>query len=117
MEENKPVINVKRFSRSKKVESESIEEPVKKTRGRKKKVIINEDPIIEDPVIEDPVIEDPIIEEDIPELESFEVDDNFLSELNNSNYQKEIEEEDDELNKKQKELKEQMKEKEKNKRN
>ena len=106
MEENKPIINVKRFSRSKKVESESIEEPVKKTRGRKKKVIINEDPIIEDPVIEEPVIDEPVIEEDIPELESFEVDDNFLSELNNSNYQKEIEEEENKENnlKQQKEL-------------
>jgi len=106
MEENKPIINVKRFSRSKKVESESIEEPVKKTRGRKKKVVINEEPVIEEPVIEEPVIDEPVIEEDIPELESFEVDDNFLSELNNSNYQKEIEEEENKENnlKQQKEL-------------
>ena len=41
MEENKPIINVKRFSRSKKVESESIEEPVKKTRGRKGNKLMN----------------------------------------------------------------------------
>jgi hypothetical protein len=116
MEENKPVINVKRFSRSKKVESESIEEPVKKTRGRKKKVIINEDPVIEDPVIEEPIIDEPVIEEDIPELESFEVDNDFLSELNNSNYQKEIEEEDilkEQIKEKEREAKELMKEREK----
>ena len=106
MEENKPVINVKRYSRSKKVESESIEEPVKKTRGRKKKVVINEEPVIEEPVIEEPVIEEPIIEEEVPEIESFEVDNDFLSELNNSNYQKEIEEEENKENnlKQQKEL-------------
>ena len=107
MEENKPIINVKRFSRSKKIESESIEEPViKKTRGRKKKVIINDEPIIEEPVIEEPIIDEPVIEEDIPELESFEVDDNFLSELNNSNFQKELEEEENKENnlKQQKEL-------------
>ena len=49
MEQNKPIINVKRFSRSKKnIETESIEPEIKekKTRGRKKKVIINEEPII-----------------------------------------------------------------------
>jgi len=110
MEENKPIINVKRFSRSKK-NTEPIENTVeevkeKKTRGRKKKVIINEEPVIEEPVIEEPVIEEPVIEEDIPEIESFEVDNDFLSELNNSNYQKEIEEEENKENnlKQQKEL-------------
>ena len=58
---------------------------------------------------DEPIIEEPIIEEDIPE--SFETNDDFLSELNNSNYSKLKEEEDNYLNK-QKELKEQMKEKE-----
>ena len=113
MEENKPIINVKRFSRSKKIESESIEEPViKKTRGRKKKVIINDEPIIEEPVIEEPIIDEPVIEEDIPELESFEVDDNFLSELNNSNYQKELEEEEENKENNLKQQKELLKEQE-----
>ena len=83
-------VNVKRFSRSKTVEEPIIEEPIveKKTRGRKKKVVI-EEPIIEEPIIEEPIIE--TIEEEEPE--SFEIDDNFLSELNSSNYQKEVEEE------------------------
>ena len=108
MEENKPIINVKRFSRSKKVESESIEEPVKKTRGRKKKVIINDEPIIEavidEPVIDEPIFDEPIIEEEEVIPDNF--DDNFLSELNNSNFQKELEEEENKENnlKQQKEL-------------
>ena len=94
MDENKPIINVKRFSRSKKnIESESIEQPEiiteKKTRGRKKKVQIIEEEPIEDPIIEEPIIED----SDVPEVESFEMDNDFLSELNNSNFQKEQEEE------------------------
>ena len=86
MENSKPKINVKRFSRSK-VDTENNEEPIisePKTRGRKKKVVI-EEPIVQEPIIEEP------IEEEIPE--SFELDDNFLSELNSSNYQKEQEEE------------------------
>lgn len=94
MEENKPIINVKRFSRSKKIESESIEEPViKKTRGRKKKeVVINEDPVVEEPIIEEPIIDEPIIEEEEVIPDNF--DNDFLSELNNSNFQKELEEEE-----------------------
>ena len=114
MEENKPVINVKRFSRSKKnVDMELETQPEikeKKTRGRKKKVIITDEPetIIDDPIIDDPIIDDPIIEEEeIPEIESF--DDDFLNELNNTNFQKEKEEEDNFMNK-QKELKEREKE-------
>jgi hypothetical protein len=90
MEITKPKINVRKFSRSKvNSEDKPIEEPVveKKTRGRKKKVII-EEPIIEEPIIEEPII---IGEEYIPE--SFELDDNFLQELNFSNYQKELDEE------------------------
>ena len=88
-------VNVKRFSRSKIIEEqpteELINEPVieKKTRGRKKKVVTIEEPIIEEPVIEEPIIEEPI-EEYIPE--SF--DEDFLQELNASNYQKQREEED-----------------------
>ena len=87
--ENKPKINVKRFSRSKvDIEDKPIEEPIveKKTRGRKKKVTIEEH-IIEEPIIEE-VKEEEEEEEYIPE--SF--DEDFLSELNNSNYQKEQEE-------------------------
>jgi hypothetical protein len=109
-------VNVKRFSRSKTVEEPIIEEPIveKKTRGRKKKVVI-EEPIIEEPIIEEPIIE--TIEEEEPE--SFEIDDNFLSELNSSNYQKEVEEEaNKEINLKQqkeaeKERAKQLKEQEK----
>jgi hypothetical protein len=56
-------VNAKRFSRSK---------------------TVDEEPIIDEPIIE-------TIEEEEPE--SFEIDDNFLSELNSSNYQKEVEEE------------------------
>ena len=88
MEITKPKINVRKFSRSK-VDSEDkpIEEPVveKKTRGRKKV-------IIEEPIIEQPIINEPIIEDEPPE--TFEIDDNFLSELNCSNYQKEQEQEE-----------------------
>ena len=89
MEITKPKVNVKRFSRSK-VDSVETEEPIieKKTKGRKKKVSINEEPIIEQPIIEESIIENQ--EEEIPE--SF--DDDFLSELNSSNYQKEKEEEE-----------------------
>jgi len=107
MEVSKPKINVKRFSRSKNIEP-TTEEPIiieKKTRGRKKKVIINEEPIIEEPIIEEPIINEPIIEEP-EEPETFEIDDNFLSELNSSNYQREKEEEENKeaLLKQQKEL-------------
>ena len=112
--ENKPKINVKRFSRSKKEDIPNDEPIEKKTRGRKKKVIIEEPEItIEEP---EPIINEP---EPEPEPETFEIDDNFLSELNNSNFQKEIEEE--ELNKQiiekqkeyEKELIKQQKQKEK----
>jgi hypothetical protein len=90
MENSKPKINVKRFSRSK-VDTENNEEPIisePKQKGRKKKVVTIEEPIISEPIIEEPIEE----EEYIPE--SFEVDDNFLQELNASNYQKEQEEEE-----------------------
>ena len=90
MEISKPKINVKRFSRSK-VDTENNEEPIieePKPKGRKKKVVKIEEPIIEEPIIEEPIIEEPI---EIPE--SFEIDDNFLSELNSSNYLKEQEDE------------------------
>jgi len=108
MEVSKPKINVKRFSRAKNIEPTTTEEPIiieKKTRGRKKKVIINEEPIIEEPIIEEPIINEPIIEEP-EEPETFEIDDNFLSELNSSNYQREKEEEENKeaLLKQQKEL-------------
>jgi len=91
MEITKPKINVKRFSRSK-VDSVETEEPIieKKTKGRKKKVSINEEPIIEQPIIQESIIETQ--EEEIPE--TFEINDDFLSELNSSNYQKEKEEEE-----------------------
>ena len=85
--ENKPKINVKRFSRSK-VDTENNEEPIisePKQKGRKKKVVTIEEPIISEPIIEEPIEE----EEYIPE--SF--DEDFLQELNSSNYQKEQEEE------------------------
>ena len=75
-------VNVKRFSRSKIIEEPIINnEPIieKKTRGRKKK----------EPIIEEPIIEEPIIEE---EFEPVEIDDNFLSKLNSSNFKKEEEE-------------------------
>ena len=87
MENSKPKINVKRFSRSK-VDTENNEEPIisePKQKGRKKKVVTIEEPIISEPIIEEPIEE----EEYIPE--SF--DEDFLSELNSSNYQKEQEEE------------------------
>ena len=95
MEITKPKINVKRFSRSKNIE-QTTEEPIieKKTKGRKKKVSINEEPIIEKPIIEESIIETQ--EEEIPE--SFEIDDDFLSELNSSNYLKEKEEEENKEN-------------------
>jgi len=71
-------VNVKRFSRSKVNEepTEELIEPVieKKTRGRKKKVTI------EEPVIEEPIIEEPIISETIEEVipDTFDgIDDNF----------------------------------------
>jgi hypothetical protein len=92
----KPKINVKRFSRSK-VDSVETEEPIiieKKTKGRKKKVSINEEPIIEKPIIEESIIETQ--EEETPE--TFEIDDDFLSELNSSNYLKEKEEEENKEN-------------------
>ena len=95
MEITKPKINVKRFSRSK-VDSVETEEPIieKKTKGRKKKVSINEEPIIEKPIIEESIIETQ--EEETPE--TFEIDDDFLSELNSSNYLKEKEEEENKEN-------------------
>ena len=95
MEITKPKINVKRFSRSK-VDSVETEEPIieKKTKGRKKKVSINEEPIIEQPIIQESIIETQ--EEEIPE--TFEIDDDFLSELNSSNYLKEKEEEENKEN-------------------
>jgi hypothetical protein len=96
MENTKPKINVKRFSRSKvDLEDKPIEEPVleKKTRGRKKKVII-EEPTVEEPIIEEPIVEEVKEEEEEYIPESFEVDDNFLQELNASNYQRDQEEEE-----------------------
>ena len=88
-------INVKRFSRSKfdENDNEIVSEPIiteKKTRGRKKVTI--EEPIIEEkPIIEEPIIAEPIYEEDTPE--TFDTDNNFLCELNNSNFK--LEEEED----------------------
>ena len=84
MEVTKPKVNVKRFSRSKTEEPSELPIIEKKTKGKKKVSIVVEEP-------SEPIIEESIIEEQIPE--SFEIDDNFLSELNNSNYQKEQEEE------------------------
>jgi len=83
MEVTKPKVNVKRFSRSKTEEPSELPIIEKKTKGKKKVSIVVEEP-------SEPIIEEPKTEE-IPE--SFEIDDNFLSELNNSNYQKEQEEE------------------------
>ena len=110
-------VNVKRFSRSKVIEEqpseEQITEPIaEKKRGRKKKVVI-EEPVIEEPVIEEPIIDEPI-EEIIPDTFE-EPDDNFLSELNSSNYQREQElEQNRQINlKNQKELENQQKEAEK----
>ena len=95
MENTKPKINVKRFSRSK-VDSEDkpTEAPVieKKTRGRKKKTVI-EEPIIDEP-IEEPIVEEPIEEEPIEEIIPESFDEDFLQELNVSNYQKEQQEEE-----------------------
>jgi len=95
MEITKPKINVKRFFRAKNIE-QTTEEPIieKKTKGRKKKVSINEEPIIEKPIIEESIIETQ--EEETPE--TFEIDDDFLSELNSSNYLKEKEEEENKEN-------------------
>jgi len=94
MENTKPKINVRKFSRSK-VDSEDkpIEAPVieKKTRGRKKKTVI-EEPIIEEP-IEETIIEE-TIEEPIEEIIPESFDEDFLQELNVSNYQKEQQEEE-----------------------
>ena len=84
MEVTKPKVNVKRFSRSKTEEPSELPIIEKKTKGKKKVSIVVEEP-------PEPIIEESIIEEQVPE--SFEIDDNFLSELNNSNYQKEQEEE------------------------
>jgi hypothetical protein len=88
MEITKPKVNVRKFSRSK-IDTEDNQEPIIETKpkGRKKKVII------EEPINEEPIINEPILEEETPE--TFEIeDDNFLSELNCSNYQKEKEKED-----------------------
>ena len=84
MEVTKPKVNVKRFSRSKTEEPSELPIIEKKTKGKKKVSIVVEEP-------SEPIIEESVIVEQIPE--SFEIDDNFLSELNNSNYQKEQEEE------------------------
>ena len=84
MEVTKPKVNVKRFSRSKTEEPSELPIIEKKTKGKKKVSIVVEEP-------SEPIIKESIIEEQIPE--SFEIDDSFLSELNNSNYQKEQEEE------------------------
>jgi hypothetical protein len=96
MENTKPKINVKRFSRSKvDLEDKPIEEPVveKKTRGRKKKVII-EEPTVEEPIIEEPIVEEVKEEEEEEEYIPESFDEDFLQELNASNYQKQREEED-----------------------
>lgn len=113
--ENKPKINVKRFSRSKtetETETPIIEKP---KRGRKKAIV--ETPIIE----EEQIIEAPIIEELPEEIpETFEIDDDFLTDLNSSNYQKEKdqEKEKEEYSKNEKERikqhKEQQREEDKN---
>ena len=86
MEVTKPKVNVKRFSRSK--TEEPLELPIieKKTKGKKKVSIVVEEPL----EVTEPIIAETKTEE-IPE--TFEIDDNFLAELNNSNYQKEQEEE------------------------
>ena len=96
MENTKPKINVRKFSRSKvDLEDKPIEEPVveKKTRGRKKKVII-EEPTVEEPIIEEPIVEE-VKEEEEEEYIPESFDEDFLQELNASNYQKQREEEDD----------------------
>ena len=86
MEVTKPKVNVKRFSRSKTEEPSELPIVDKKSKGKKKVSIVVEEPL----EVTEPIIEDPKAEE-IPE--TFEIDDNFLAELNNSNYQKEQEEE------------------------
>ena len=86
MEVTKPKVNVKRFSRSKTEEPSELPIVEKKSKGKKKVSIVVEEPL----EVTEPIIEEPKIEE-IPE--TFEIDDNFLAELNNSNYQKEQEEE------------------------
>ena len=86
MEVTKPKVNVKRFSRSKTEEPSELPIIEKKTKGKKKVSIVVEEPL----EVTEPIIEEPKTEE-IPE--TFEIDDNFLSELNNSYYQKEQEEE------------------------
>jgi len=94
MENTKPKINVKRFSRSKvDIDDKPIEEPIveKKTKGRKKKVVIEEP--IEEPIIEEPIIEE-VKEEEEEEYIPESFDEDFLQELNASNYQKQREEED-----------------------
>ena len=86
--ENKPKINVNRFSRSKTpiIETETETPIIKK--GRKKAIV--ETPIIE----EEQIIEAPIIEELPEEIpETFEIDDDFLTDLNSSNFQKEKDQE------------------------
>ena len=92
MENSKPKINIKRFSRSKvDIDDKPIEAPIveKQKKGRKKKVVIEEP--IEEPIIEEPIIEEVKEEEEEYIPESF--DEDFLQELNASNYQKEREEE------------------------
>ena len=86
MEVTKPKVNVKRFSRSKTEEPSELPIIEKKTKGKKKVSIVVEEPL----EVTEPIIAETKTEE-IPE--TFEIDDNFLAELNNSNYQKEQEEE------------------------
>ena len=58
-------------------------------KSREKKKITFEEPIFEQTIIEEPIVEEPK-EEQLPE--TFEVDDNYLSELNNIHFWKEEEE-------------------------
>ena len=88
--EKTPKVNVKRFWQSK---IETNETPIIGKKSKKKVVFeepILEQPIIKKPIIEEPIVEEPILEKQLPE--NCEVDDNFLSELNTINYQKEKEE-------------------------
>ena len=61
---------------------------LKKNRGKKE--ITFEEPIIVEPIIEQPIIKEQFIDEPNEDQlpETFEVDDNILSKLNNIDYQK-----------------------------
>jgi hypothetical protein len=105
------MINVKRFSRSKEPDEQinlEVSEPeptIKKTRGRKKKEVIIEEPIVEpDPEPEEVKIEIPELEEPEPD-EVVEFDNDFLNELNSVNFKDEqvIEQEQKQNNKQKKE--------------